>query len=321
MARQMIAAETLTRKYGEFTAVDGVSFEIGEHDIIGLLGHNGAGKTTIMKMVTGYLEPTGGKVLVDGLDVETDRGAVQARLGYLPENCPLYPEMTVVDYLDYAAELRGVSVEERPAAIRRAIEATELFEKATQPIGTLSRGYQQRVGVAQAILHDPKILILDEPTNGLDPSQIRHMRDLVKRLAETATVILSTHILQEVQAVCDRVIIVHRGRIAVDSPLADLNARGRLKLVTDGPRAETEAMLGAIEAVKTVECIDEQDPGRTYALNLDGNDPNEVAPVVARRVHEEGYRLFALHPEHHDIETVFAQVAAGGTADEEAAHV
>ena len=121
MARQMIAAENLTRKYGDFTAVDGVSFHIGEHDIVGLLGHNGAGKTTIMKMVTGYLEPTGGRVLVDGLDVDTDRSAVQARLGYLPENCPLYPEMTVVDYLDYAAEPRGVAVEDRPAAIRRAI--------------------------------------------------------------------------------------------------------------------------------------------------------------------------------------------------------
>ncbi len=321
MTRQMIVADNLTRKYGEFTAVNGVSFDIREHDIVGLLGHNGAGKTTIMKMVTGDLEPTGGKVLVDGLDVETDRGAVQSRLGYLPENCPLYPEMTVVDYLDYAAELRGVAVDKRPAAIRRAIGATELFEKATQPIGTLSRGYQQRVGVAQAILHDPKILILDEPTNGLDPSQIRHMRDLVKRLAETATVILSTHILQEVQAVCDRVIIVHRGQVAIDSPLADLNTGGRLKLVTDGPPDETEAMLGVIDAVTGIECIDRRDPRRTYALSLDGHDPNEVAPEVARKVHEKGYRLFALHPEHRDIETVFAQVAAGGTADEEGAHV
>lgn len=320
MARQTIAAENLTRRYGELTAVDGVSFEIREHDIVGLLGHNGAGKTTIMKMVTGYLEPTGGRVLVDGLDVETDRRAVQARLGYLPENCPLYPEMTVVDYLDYAAELRGVAVDKRAAAIRRAVEATELFEKAAQPIGTLSRGYQQRVGVAQAILHDPKILILDEPTNGLDPSQIRHMRDLIKRLAEQATVILSTHILQEVQAVCDRVIIMHRGRVAVDSPLADLGTGGRLKLVTDGPRAETEAMLGAIEAVQAVQCLDEEGPGRAYTLSLNGHDPNEVAPVVARTVHDKGYRLFALHPEQRDIETVFAQVAAGGSGDEEAAH-
>ncbi|MFQ6018025.1 MAG: ABC transporter ATP-binding protein [Kiloniellaceae bacterium] len=321
MRPQAIVAENLTRKYGELTAVDGVSFDIREHDIVGLLGHNGAGKTTIMKMVTGYLEPTGGRVLVDGLDIESDRGAAQARMGYLPENCPLYPEMTVVDYLDYAAELRGVVVEKRPAAIRRAIEATELFEKAPQPIGILSRGFQQRVGVAQAILHDPKILILDEPTNGLDPSQIRHMRDLIRRLAETATVILSTHILQEVQAVCDRVIIIHRGQVALDSPLADLRTGGRLRLVTDGPPDETEAVLGAIEPIEGVECIDDRGPGRAYALGLNGHDPNEVAPVVARAVHEKGYRLFALHPEQRDIETIFAQIAAGGTANAEVAHV
>ncbi len=321
MSRPTIVAKSLSRKYGELTAVDGVSFEIREHDIVGLLGHNGAGKTTIMKMVTGYLEPTGGKILVDGLDVETERAAAQARMGYLPENCPLYPEMTVVDYLDYAAELRGLAVTDRPTAIRRAIVETELLEKATEPIDTLSRGYRQRVGVAQAILHEPKILILDEPTNGLDPSQIRHMRDLIKRLARKATVILSTHILQEVQAVCDRVIIVHRGRVALDSTLADLRTGGRLKLVTDGPPAETEAALGALDMVEGVECLEDGVPARAYALRLDGHDPQEVAPAVARLVLEKGFRLFALHPEQRDLETIFAQIAASDGGGAEAAHV
>ncbi|MFQ5774374.1 MAG: ABC transporter ATP-binding protein [Kiloniellaceae bacterium] len=311
----------MTRKYGEFTAVDRISFSVQKREIVGLLGHNGAGKTTIMKVMTGYLEPTDGTVRVDGLDIETARREAQARMGYLPENCPLYPEMTVVDYLDYAAELRAVPAAERPDAVRSAVEATELFDNATQPIGILSRGYRQRVGVAQAILHKPKILILDEPTNGLDPTQIRHMRDLIRRLAETSTIILSTHILQEVQAVCDRVIIVHRGRVALDSRLADLRSAGRLKLVTDGPPPETERMLAALDAVEGVEHVEDAGTRHGYALKLDGHDPSEVAPVVARAVHEKGFRLFALHPEQRDLETVFAQIATADTPRQEVAHV
>lgn len=313
--------EDLVRKYGDLTAVDGVSFDIGEHEIVGLLGHNGAGKTTIMKMMTGYLEPTAGRILVDGIDVEADREAVQRRIGYLPENCPIYPEMTVAGYLDFTAELRGLDSEERPAAVRRAIEATELQDKAVARIATLSRGYRQRVGVAQAILHEPRILILDEPTNGLDPSQIRHMRDLVKRLAEKSTVILSTHILQEVQAVCDRVIIISRGKVALDAKLADLHRENRLRLVTDGPPGEIRAVVSAAAAVDTVEYAGDGDGGRRYELTLNGHDPQEVAPAVARAVMEKGYRLFALHPEQRDIETIFAQTAAGGATGEAAAHV
>jgi ABC-2 type transport system ATP-binding protein len=317
----MIVAEELTRKYADFTAVDRVSFRIPEREVVGLLGHNGAGKTTIMKILTGYLEPTGGRVLVDGFDIETDRSSAQARMGYLPENCPLYPEMTVVDFLDYVADLRGVARSDRPRSVRRAIEATELTDRATQLIGTLSRGYQQRVGVAQAILDEPRILILDEPTNGLDPSQIRHMRDLIRRLAESATVILSTHILQEVQAVCDRVIIIHGGRVALDSPLADLRSGGRLRLVTDAPPTETEKLLGAIETVDGIERGGDAESRHAYTLILRGNDPEEVAPVVARAVHDQGYRLFALHPEQRDIETIFAEVAGTVPAGLETAHV
>lgn len=320
MSGQAIVADRLVRKYGDFTAVEDVSFRIGAQEIVGLLGHNGAGKTTIMKMLTGYLEPTAGRALIDGIDVESDRAAAQARLGYLPENCPLYPEMTVVGYLDYVAELRGVDAAARPAAVRRAIEATELMEKATDRIATLSRGYRQRVGVAQAILHEPRILILDEPTNGLDPSQIRHMRRLIKRLAERSTVILSTHILQEVQAVCDRVIIINRGRLALDSKLAELSKGSRLRLVTDGP---VDALQGLIAAagVEAIEPAEAQGEARAYTLALNGHDPSEVAPKVARAVHEKGFRLFELHREQRDIESIFAQIAAGSESEREAAHV
>jgi ABC-2 type transport system permease protein len=217
----MIQIDHLTRRYGEFVAVDDVSFRIDHGEVVGLLGHNGAGKTTIMKMMTGFLEPTSGSIRVENLEIGRDTRAIQSRIGYLPENCPLYPEMTVIDYLDFQASLHGLGADQRDHAIAQSIRRTALLDKATQAIQTLSRGYRQRVGVAQAILHDPDIVILDEPTNGLDPTQILHMRELIHELAKTATVIVSTHILQEVQAVCDRVLILRAGRLVVDSRLGE----------------------------------------------------------------------------------------------------
>ena len=306
----MISAKGLTRKYGRITAVEDVSFEIPDGQVVGLLGHNGAGKTTIMKMMTDFLEPTAGSVTVNGHDVEGDRASAQALIGYLPENCPLYPEMTVIDFLDYAAELRGVSAADRPARLREAIAATELGEKATAPISSLSRGYRQRVGVAQAILHKPKIIILDEPTNGLDPTQIGHMRALIKRLAERATVMLSTHILQEVQAVADRVIVIHRGKKALDSSLADLRKGGRLRLVTSGTPDVVEPLLTALDVVHGLEQLPGQGAGHTYGVKLNGHAADVVAPKVARAVHDKGLDLFVLHPEQRDLETVFAEITA-----------
>jgi ABC-2 type transport system ATP-binding protein len=317
----MIVAENLSRKYGDFTAVDRVSFKIGEGEIVGLLGHNGAGKTTIMKMLTGFLEPTGGAVTINGYDIESEREAVQPLIGYLPENCPIYPEMTVVDFLDYAAELKGVSEADRPRALRDAIAATELQEKVTAPISSLSRGYRQRVGVAQAILHRPKIVILDEPTNGLDPSQIKHMRTLIKSLAERATVILSTHILQEVQAVCDRVIIINRGKVALDSPLEDLHHGNRLRVVTSGAPEIVEPIIKGLELVKGLDKLPAQGAGYSYGLALNGHAPEEVAPKVARLLTERGLDLIALHPIQRDLETVFAEITATDASQEEAAHV
>ena len=200
----MIRVKDLTRTYGDLTAVDQVSFEVGRGEIVGLLGHNGAGKTTIMKMLTGYLEPTDGSIEIDGLDIGTDREAVQQRIGYLPENDPLYYEMTVIDYLDYAATLHGVPDAERADRIREAIVKTELSSKVTDTIGTLSRGFCQRVGVAQAILHSPLVLFLDEPTNDLDVDTLRALEDALVAFAGCAVVIshdrwfldrIATHIL------------------------------------------------------------------------------------------------------------------------------
>ncbi len=297
----MIQVTNLTRRYGDAIAVNDVSFRIEQGEVVGLLGHNGAGKTTIMKMMTGFLEPTAGSIRVDELDIVRDTRAIQARIGYLPENCPLYPEMTVIDYLDYQASLHGVSVDRRLSAIAHALRRTALVEKAAQPIQTLSRGYRQRAGVAQAILHEPDIIILDEPTNGLDPTQILQMRELIGELARTATVIVSTHILQEVQAVCDRVLILRAGQLVLDSRLDALQRGRRLLVSVDADAAQT---LAEVEGVAAMEVRGRSGGRWTYALDAE----DEAAPRVAAALAAAGRRLYRLESEHRDLETVFAEI-------------
>ena len=297
----MIEADRLTRRYGDFLAVSDVSFSIAQGEIVGLLGHNGAGKTTIMKMLTGYLEPSAGHVRVDGLDLADNAVQVQASLGYLPENLPLYPEMSVADYLDYAAEIRGIDA---PSAVRRAIEATELESKALDPIATLSRGFKQRVGVAQAILHEPKLLILDEPTNGLDPSQTQHMRELIERLAETATVILSTHIMQEVDAICDRAIILRGGGLVLDERLDELKESNRYRL-----RSQADASLGdLLRGLEPVREVLEGGSG-SWEVVFSG-DQDAAGRAIAEAVIGAGQPLYELAIKRRDLETVFREVNA-----------
>ncbi len=302
----MINIEKLTRKYGDFIAVDNVSFEISPGEIVGLLGHNGAGKTTIMKMMTGYLEPTAGTISIDGLSISNARRNIQKKIGYLPENCPVYPEMSILGYLDYCAALHGIAEQERPALIREAVERTALAEKATEPIATLSRGYRQRVGVAQAILHKPDILILDEPTNGLDPTQILQMRGLITELAKTATVIISTHILQEVQAVCDRVIIIKNGKVALDAHLDELRQSGSLLVSAGAEQDQALRLFSSLPQVAKAAATRESN----FALELkNGTDSRETAAAVAKAVHEQNWPLYALHFETRTLETVFAEIS------------
>jgi ABC-2 type transport system ATP-binding protein len=306
----MIAVEGITRRYGDFVAVEDVSFAIQRGEIVGLLGHNGAGKTTIMKMMTGFLEPSAGRIRVDEADVAKNRRLAQAKIGYLPENCPAYPDMTVADFLDYSAALHGVPVGQRARMLRQAIDDTDLGEKADQPISTLSRGYRQRVGVAQAILHRPQFFILDEPTNGLDPSQITQMRVLVRRLAENATVILSTHILQEVQAVCDRVIIIRSGRIALDSPLADVRLSNRLVVAVGGSLEAARSAFSAAACIVAVAHLGSEGDRHRFALRIAGS-VDDAGAAIAATVTGGGLRLFALHPEQRDLEAVFARINDG----------
>ena len=304
----MIEVTNLRRSYGEFIAVDDVSFSIGPGEIVGLLGHNGAGKTTIMKMLTGFLQPSSGHVSVAGVDVAHDPLTVQAQIGYLPENSPLYPELTVLDYLAHAAELRGCD----PArSVPRAIAATQLEAKAGDVIGTLSRGYKQRVGVAQAILHQPKVLILDEPSNGLDPTQIQHMRALIKSLAATTTIILSTHILQEVSAVCERVVILRSGRLVLDGQLAQLQSGDQLRLRT-APDTDATTLQ---QALAHIEGLDVAPAGNdawrlSYAGGLDA-----VAPEIVQRLVTAGIGVIELAQSGQDLESVFAQLSEQEVTD------
>jgi ABC-2 type transport system ATP-binding protein len=297
----MIDVEQLSRAYGHFLAVDKVSFHIAPGEIVGLLGHNGAGKTTIMKMLSGYLEPSAGSIHIDGVDLAEEPRRVQDILGYLPENLPVYPDMSVADYLHYAATLRGLEGQALNESIRRAVCDTELQGKLLDPIATLSRGYTQRVGVAQALLGSPRVLILDEPTNGLDPNQTQHMRDLIQAMAESATVILSTHIMQEVDAICDRVLILRDGKLGMDKKMGELRSSGNLLLKCNLPLQKIRELLPQMQ-------VSEADEGCRLALS-DTSNIDSTAASVAATITGAGGELYRLSPEIRDLETVFREVS------------
>lgn len=307
----MITVRNLTRKYGTFTAVNSISFDIPKGQIVGLLGHNGAGKTTTLKMLTGFLEPSSGEIAIDGLDISNDILTVQKKIGYLSEQSPLYPDMTVWQYLYYVAEMRGIPEADIPNAVRDAIHDTDLAPKAQELITTLSRGYQQRVGVAQAIIHKPEILVLDEPTNGLDPTQILAMRHLIKHLSLKATVILSTHILQEVEAICDRVIIILNGRKAVDDELVNLQKNNTLLLsVCESDSNKVKTLLADVDGVGDVEFLHKQPEFTEYAVKFNGS-VESIAPAIAKKVIDKGWDLYRLQAESRDLESVFNEINRG----------
>lgn len=305
----MIDIRTVTRRYGPNVAVSDVSLTIDRGEIVGLLGHNGAGKTTLMKMLTGFLEPTSGTISVGGVDVLADRIGVQRQIGYLPENAPIYTEMLVQEYLLMMAELRGVPADQRIAAAGRAAVATGLQAHLTVPIRTLSKGFRQRVGIAQAILHDPAVLVLDEPTNGLDPVQIQSIRDLIQRLAKHTTIILSTHILQEVEAVCDRVVILIDGHVATDAPLQDLLASRRIRLTLADGTTDVQRVLRGVDGVAEVAELGPHEalPGHTtWSLTCSGDALPTTA--ILKAALGAGWTVGAIAPEVQTLDGVFRRL-------------
>lgn len=300
----MIEIRNLFRAYDDFMAVQDVSFSINKGEIVGLLGHNGAGKTTMMKMISGYLEPSSGSITIDELDITRQRAQIQQRLGYLPEVLPVYPEMSVADYLDYVARLKGMHSQQAMQEIRRVIQATDLGNKLIAPISTLSRGYRQRVGVAQAILGKPRLLILDEPTNGLDPTQTRQMRDLIRDISKEATVILSTHIMQEVDALCDRVLIMRSGELALDATLNELRHSNRLLLNSDIDEAAIRKLLKSTQHILSIQRVD-----GCFQITIDEQaDFKQLSNLIANELIKNNYPLYELKREQRDLESVFREV-------------
>jgi ABC-2 type transport system ATP-binding protein len=305
----MIDVTDLTKSYGPIEALRGVTFHIAPGEIVGLLGPNGAGKTTIMKILTGYLQPDDGTVYVNGLDVLTHTRQVQAQIGYLPENAPLYPELSVQAYLKMMAELREIPEDEQVAQLSEAIYATGLENHLIRPIGQLSKGFRQRVGLAQAILHRPRLLILDEPTLGLDPTQIIEIRRLIRRLAEQSTVLFSTHILSEVEALCERVIILMNGRIKADARLSELAATSDAVLVLEDAPAGVDRALRGLGGVRGVERIQTPDGYPAYRVLGQETEGADLCPAIYNLAREEGWRLRELRRDARTLETVFNELA------------
>lgn len=307
----MITVERLNRTYGSLHAVRDVSFTISQGEVIGLLGPNGAGKTTIMKMMCGYLEPSSGSVTINGIDVGQDTKLAQSFIGYLPENLPVYPEMTVVSYLEYAAGLRGITAEHQAAEIRRVLDATDLRSRALDKIGSLSRGLKQRVGVAQALLGSPKVLVLDEPTNGLDPTQALQMRELIRKLSETSTVIVSTHILSEVEAVCDRVLMVRSGKLVLNSRLDELTEAGVLNVRTSLAVSALQPILQSLSGTKGFQFQPQGAVTECRVKLAEKGTANQLSAELARKIIEAGGELYQLHREQRDLETLFRELNSG----------
>lgn len=316
----MIEVNHVSRSFGSFRAVDDVSFSIRKGEIVGLLGPNGAGKTTTMRMITGFLNPTEGSVLIDGADPQSDPRAVKHRIGYMPESAPLYGDMMVQEYLEYVSRVQGVDPDEKLPGLARECGIREVMHKN---IAELSRGYRQRVGLAHALLHDPEILILDEPTSGLDPNQIIEVRKLVKEIGRTRTVIISTHILSEVEMLCDRVIIISRGRIVADSPTAELRGRfgeeAVVRIAAAGCTAESLCEACAdIDGVRscTQTASGEQDtagkPLATIILSVSGG--RDVRPDVFARIRDRNLVLYEMSMQRTSLEDVFRSLTAEGDA-------
>jgi len=307
----LVEAHELTRRYGSTVAVDHVSFGIERGEIVGLLGPNGAGKSTTIRMLTGFLPATEGTATVAGCDVRRDPIELHRRVGYMPESNPLYPEMRVSEYLRFRAELKGVPRKRRSRRIAECMEMCGAADVARQVIGTLSKGYRQRVGLADAMLADPDVLILDEPTIGLDPNQIREVRSLIRGLSGDHTVLLSTHILAEAEAICERVLIIDHGRIVADDSLHALSDRlmqGFVQVEVQGDADEIAAALGEIEDVDHVHVVER---GKWNRLQIAPKAGADVREAVYRLAAGRGWALRELTRSRGSLEDLFHRITLG----------
>ena len=299
----MIQVSEVTKEFRGRVAVDGVSFSVEEGEIVGFLGPNGAGKTTTMRIITGYMPPTRGRVTVDGIDVFERPIEVKSKIGYLPENPPVYHDMTVYGYLRFVADLKGISGKETKDQVDRVAHRCGIDNVMDRIIGNLSKGYRQRVGLAQSIMGNPKVLILDEPTVGLDPKQIMEVRELIKELAKDRTVILSTHILQEVSILCERVIIIHEGKIVADENITTSGDQAYPPLLLVKARPQNSDLSGQLSSIDGVTRVEKGSEDGEFLIETDGK--SDLRPRIAKAIVDGGGELLELRSMTSNIENIF----------------
>ena len=307
----MIQVENLTKYYQKFCAVDRINFDIQKGEILGLLGPNGAGKTTTLRMLTGYLQPSSGDISVKGLSIDRHMLEIKKILGYLPESAPLYHDMLVFDYLNYVAAIRQINGDEKLARIRHLADLCGINEVMHQPIGELSKGYKQRVGLAHAMMNDPEVLILDEPTSGLDPNQIVEIRKIIKEIGKEKTIILSTHILSEAEATCDRIVIISQGKIVADGSAENLkqSTRGKSIMNLSVQNADFKTLkekLADIKGLDDITCISET--GNIVDASLSYSSTADLRPEVYRKIKETDWILLEFHQEIQSLENIFREL-------------
>ena len=319
---QMIEIRRLTKRFGPLTAIDDISFSVDRGEVLGFLGPNGAGKSTTMKVVTGFLPPTSGTVIVSGFDVTASAIEVKKRVGYLPEGAPLYDDMTPESFLSFVAEIRGFSGADKRTAVDRAADLINVSEVMQQPIGTLSKGFKRRVGLAQAILHDPEVLILDEPTDGLDPNQKHQVRDLIREMSVDKAIIISTHILEEVEAVCSRAVIIANGRLLVDGTPEDLLARSpdHNAVVLTVDAAQEDAVRKALKGLEAVKSIKKTKAEYdTVQLRIRPRKSSLIAVEVADVIRARKIPVHGMFVDRGGLDEVFRKITVddkpGGEGD------
>lgn len=309
----LLALDSVTKRYGQVTAVDCVSFSIDRGQVVGFLGPNGAGKSTTMRMITQYHEPDGGSILFDGVPLAEAGREAKRRVGYLPENNPLYTDMLVAEYLRFVGRLRELNGADLARGTDEAVVATGIEGVFHRPIGELSKGYRQRVGLAAAILHRPDLLVLDEPTEGLDPNQRVEIRRLIGHLGRDRTVLLSTHILSEVQTTCSRLLIINRGKLAADGPMDELLTRagGQVHIAVEVEGAGAEERLRALPGVVSATAVPGEDgaAGR-QRIRLTASSSNDLRPEIFRLATQSGWTLYELHQESGSLEDLFRELTA-----------
>jgi ABC-2 type transport system ATP-binding protein len=307
----MIHVENLTKYYDDVCAVDQISLEIQKGEVLGLLGPNGAGKTTTLRMLTGYIRPTSGSIRVKDYDIDENILEIKKLMGYLPESAPLYRDMLTYDYLLYVAEIRDIAGQERLSRIRQLADICGLNEVMHKPIGDLSKGYRQRVGLAHAMMNDPEILILDEPTSGLDPNQIAEIRDIIKKIGKEKTIILSTHILSEAEATCDRIVIINKGQIVVDDRTSHLkqSANGECLISISLKNAEILSAVAELEDMDGVKAVTPSgDSGDALHLKLACRSSDDLMERIYKKIKQSEWVLLEFHKETRTLENIFREL-------------